>query len=71
MNPKSNRSSVIDALRGYFILLIGLSKDKPFAFPKRIFILFLLWIFNNFFFYGDILKEYTIIGLIIFLARHI
>jgi len=116
MNPKNNRSSVIDALRGYFILWIGLyntfavfnaiqpnlilssillfindkgwfclsaifgygfglliklSKDKPSAFAKRMFLLFLLGIFNNLFFYGDILKEYAIIGLILFYAHPI
>lgn len=116
MNPKNNRSSVIDALRGYFILWIGLyntfavfnaiqpnlilssillfindkgwfclsaifgygfsllikhSKDRSFAFPKRMFLLFLLGIFNNLFFYGDILKEYAIIGLILFYASPI
>ncbi|MEA5402962.1 hypothetical protein VB776_08555 [Arcicella sp. DC2W] len=116
MDTRNNRSSVIDALRGYFILWIGLyntfavfnaiqpnlilssillfindkgwfclsaifgygfgqlikhAQDKPSAFPKRMLLLFLMGIVNNLFFYGDILKEYAIIGLILFYTRPI
>lgn len=116
MVTRNKRSGTIDALRGYFILWIGLYntfavfnaiqpnlilssillfindkgwfclsaifgygfgllikhlKDKPTAFSKRMFLLFGLGIFNNLFFYGDILKEYAIIGLILFYTRHI
>ena len=107
---------VIDALRGYFIVWIGLYNtfavfnaiqpnlilssillfinDKGWfclstifgygfgmllkrddvanlAFPKRMLLLFILGLFNNLFFYGDILKEYAIIGLILFYGRPI
>lgn len=116
MQTKSdNRSVVIDALRGYFIIWIGLyntfaifnaikpslelsaillfindkgwfclsaifgygfgmliKKDNQHNFfPKRMLMLLLLGFFNNLFFYGDILKEYAVIGLILFYTRHV
>jgi uncharacterized protein len=110
------RKGVIDALRGYFIIWIGLYNtfavfnaihpnlvlssillfinDKGWfclsaifgygfgvlikkenhsgsAFQKRMLLLFGIGIFNNLFFYGDILKEYAIIGLILFYTKSI
>ena len=41
------------------------------AFPKRMLLLFFLGCFNNLFFYGDILKEYALIGLVLFYGRPI
>lgn len=109
-----DRKAVIDALRGYFIIWIGLYNtfavfnaihpnvvlssillfinDKGWfclsaifgygfgvlikkgnlkngAFQKRMLMLFGIGIFNNLFYYGDILKEYAIIGLILFFSK--
>jgi uncharacterized protein len=108
------RKNVIDALRGYFIIWIGLYNtfavfnaihpnlvlssillfinDKGWfclsaifgygfgvlikrgnlkngSFQKRMLLLFGIGIFNNLFYYGDILKEYAIIGLILFFTK--
>jgi uncharacterized protein len=110
----SPRKSVIDALRGYFIIWIGLyntfavfnaiqpnlvlssillfindkgwfclsaifgygfgtlikrSNAESKHFIKRMVILFGLGLFNNLFYYGDILKEYAVIGLILFFTE--
>ncbi|MEA5461645.1 DUF418 domain-containing protein [Arcicella sp. LKC2W] len=111
---QNKRIGVIDALRGYFILWIGLFNtfavfnalrptpiislilllfnDKGWfclsiifgygfgklmqtdakhhnSFPKRMGILFLIGILNNCFFYGDILKEFAIIGLLLYFSQ--
>jgi uncharacterized protein len=111
-----DRKEVIDALRGYFIIWIGLyntfavfnairpnlvlssillfindkgwfclsaifgygfglliqKNDKAdFSFQKRMLMLFSIGLFNNLFFYGDILKEYAIIGLVLFYTKSI
>lgn len=116
MNINHDRKGVIDALRGYFIIWIGLyntfavfnaiqpnlalssillfindkgwfclsaifgygfgilikkGNHSGFAFQKRMLLLFGIGIFNNLFFYGDILKEYAIIGLILFYTKNI
>ena len=116
MNINHDRKGVIDALRGYFIIWIGLyntfavfnaihpnlvlssillfvndkgwfclsaifgygfgvlikkGNHSSFAFQKRMLLLFGIGIFNNLFFYGDILKEYAIIGLILFYTKSI
>ena len=116
MNINHDRKGVIDALRGYFIIWIGLyntfavfnaihpnlvlssillfvndkgwfclstifgygfgvlikkGNHSSFAFQKRMLLLFGIGIFNNLFFYGDILKEYAIIGLILFYTKNI
>ncbi len=109
------RKGVIDALRGYFIIWIGLyntfavfnaihpnlalssillfindkgwfcmsaifgygfgmmikNRNLPAGyFQKRLILLFCIGIFNNLFYYGDILKEYAIIGLILFYTKN-
>jgi uncharacterized protein len=62
----------LSAIFGYgFGILIKRDDVAKLAFPRRMFLLFLLGLFNNLFFYGDILKEYTIIGLILFYGRTI
>ena len=111
-----DRKGVIDALRGYFIIWIGLyntfavfnaiqpnlvlssillfindkgwfclsaifgygfgvlikkGNHSSFTFQKRMLLLFGIGIFNNLFFYGDILKEYAVIGLILFYTKSI
>ena len=116
MNINHDRKGVIDALRGYFIIWIGLyntfavfntirpnlvlssillfvndkgwfclstifgygfgvlikkGNHSGFAFQQRMLLLFGIGIFNNLFFYGDILKEYAIIGLILFYTKNI
>jgi uncharacterized protein len=116
VNIYLERKGIIDALRGYFIIWIGLyntfavfnaiqpnlvlssillfindkgwfclsaifgygfgvlikkSNPSDFSFQKRMLMLFGIGIFNNFFFYGDILKEYAIIGLILFYTKSI
>lgn len=116
MTISQDRKGVIDALRGYFIIWIGLyntfavfnairpnlvlssillfindkgwfclsaifgygfgvlikrSDGSNFTFQKRMFMLFGIGMFNNLFFYGDILKEYAIIGLILFYTKNI
>jgi uncharacterized protein len=116
VNIYLERKGIIDALRGYFIIWIGLyntfavfnaiqpnlvlssillfindkgwfclsaifgygfgvlikkSNPSDFSFQKRMLMLFGIGFFNNFFFYGDILKEYAIIGLILFYTKSI
>jgi uncharacterized protein len=116
VNINHDRKGVIDALRGYFIVWIGLyntfavfnaihpnlvlssillfindkgwfclsaifgygfgvlikkENHSVFVFQKRMLLLFGIGIFNNLFFYGDILKEYAIIGLILFYTKSI
>jgi uncharacterized protein len=62
----------LSAIFGYgFGILIKRDDIAKLAFPRRMFLLFLLGLFNNLFFYGDILKEYAIIGLILFYGRNI
>jgi uncharacterized protein len=116
VNINLDRKGVIDALRGYFIVWIGLyntfavfnaihpnlvlssillfindkgwfclsaifgygfgvlikkGNHSGFGFQKRMLLLFGIGIFNNLFFYGDILKEYAIIGLVLFYTKNI
>jgi uncharacterized protein len=62
----------LSAIFGYgFGVLIKKSNGSGFVFQKRMLLLFGIGIFNNLFFYGDILKEYAIIGLIIFYTKSI
>ena len=62
----------LSAIFGYgFGMLIKRDDVANLAFPKRMLLLFILGCFNNLFFYGDILKEYAIIGLILFYGRPI
>lgn len=62
----------LSAIFGYgFGVLIKRADVAKLAFPKRMMLLFLLGYYNNLFFYGDILKEYALIGLILFYGRAI
>ena len=62
----------LSAIFGYgFGILIKRNDVANLAFPKRMLLLFILGCFNNLFFYGDILKEYAIIGLMLFYGRPI
>jgi uncharacterized protein len=62
----------ISAIFGYgFGILIKKVNHSGFAFQKRMLLLFGIGIFNNLFFYGDILKEYAMIGLILFYTKSI
>ena len=60
----------LSAIFGYgFGMLIKREDVVNLAFPKRMLLLFILGCSNNSFFYGDILKEYAIIGLMLFYGR--
>ena len=61
----------LSAIFGYgFGMLIKRDDVANLAFPKRMLLLFILGCFNNLFFYGDILKEYALIGLMLFYGRN-
>jgi uncharacterized protein len=62
----------LSAIFGYgFGVLIKRSNQESKHFIKRMLILFGLGLFNNLFYYGDILKEYAVIGLILFFTQRI
>ena len=62
----------LSAILGYgFGVLIKKENHTDFSFQKRMLMLFGIGIFNNLFFYGDILKEYALIGLILFYTKNI
>jgi uncharacterized protein len=60
----------LSAIFGYsFGLLLKKETKQPLLFPKRMLVLFLVGVANSFLWYGDILKDYALIGILVYLFR--
>jgi uncharacterized protein len=62
----------LSAIFGYSCgLLFKKGKDGSKVFFKRMMVLFVLGVANSFLFYGDILKDYALMGLLLYALRNL